>query len=76
MVDDNGDGEGLGFTDGDVSLPGNPYVSATLCESYRNHIETKIGSMERKILSSVKLTGAIIAIIMTVVQLGLYFIGG
>lgn len=62
--------------DGESGTSGNPYVSGSLCAAYRGHIETKIDSMEEKILSSVKLTGAVIAVIMTIVQLGIYFFGG
>ena len=69
MDDKDGNGEGSG-------VPGNPYVSGTLCAAYRGHIETKIDTMEAKILSSIKLTGAIIAIVVTIVQLGLHFFGG
>jgi len=69
MSEDNSDGEGTGTL-------GNPYISRTLCAAYRETMRSEIKSMEEKILSSIKLTGAIIAIIVTVVQLGLYFFGG
>jgi len=69
MVEKDGNDEGSG-------IPGNPYISGDLCAAYRETITNEIGSMEEKILGSIKLTGAIIAIIMTIVQLGLYFLGG
>jgi hypothetical protein len=72
MDDKNGNGDGFSF-DGPQ---GNPHVSSELCAAFRSHMETKIGTMETKILSVVKLTGAVIAIVLTVVQLGLYFLGG
>jgi len=62
--------------EGEAGTSGNPYVSGTLCAAYRGHIETKIDSMETRILGAVKLTGAVIAIIMTLVQLGIHFFGG
>ena len=59
---------------------GNPYVSigvfdqykndqSSLCKAYRNHFETKVTNMERSLKWSVYLTGAVISIIVTVVQL-------
>ncbi len=65
MNEDNGDGDGSG-------IPGNPYISGSLCAAYRETMKVEIN----KITYTVKLTGAIIAIIMTIVQLGLYFLGG
>ena len=72
MDDKNGNGEGFSF-DGPQ---GNPHVSSELCASFRSHMETKIDTMESKILSAVKLSATIISIIVTVVQLGLYFLRG
>jgi len=40
----------------------------SLCQSYRNHLETKILNMERGIRWSVYLTGAIITIILGVIN--------
>ena len=71
MCDENGNGNGEG-----TGAPGNPYVSGSLCDARRETMHAEITAMEEKILSSVKLTGACIAIIMTLVQLGLYFFGG
>jgi len=72
MDDKNGNGDRFSF-DGPQ---GNPHVSSELCASFRSHMETKIETMETKILSAVKLSAAVISIIVTVVQLGLYFFGG
>ena len=69
MKEDDGNGDGS-------SVLGNPYISGSLCAAYRETMKNEIGSMEEKILSSVKLTGAVIAIVVTLVQLGLYFLGG
>ena len=69
MKEEYDDGNGSGGS-------GNPYMSGKLCSAYRETMKNEIGSMEEKILSSVKLTGAVIAIVVTVVQLGLYFLGG
>ena len=69
MDDKDGNGEGSG-------IPGNPYISGSLCAAYRETMRSENKAMEEKILFSIKITGAIIAIIMTVVQLGLYFFGG
>ena len=69
--DDNGNGEGVGS-----GIPGNPYVSGTLCGAYRETMRSENQAMEEKILFSVKLTGAVIAVVVTIVQLGLYFFGG
>ncbi len=38
--------------------PGNPYVTGALCNSYRAHIETKIGDMEKSIRWSIYLASA------------------
>ena len=62
--------------DGESGTPGNPYISGSLCAAYRETMRTEIKSMEEKILGAVKLTGAVIAVIVTIVQLGLYFLGG
>ena len=68
MNEDNGDGDGSG-------VPGNPYISGSLCSAYRETMRSENQAMEDKILFSVKITGAVIALIMTIVQLGIYFLG-
>ena len=57
--------------DGESDISGNPYISGSLCAAYRETMKVEIN----KITYTVKLTGAVIAIIMTIVQLGLYFLG-
>jgi len=68
MNEDNGDGDGSG-------IPGNPYISGSLCAAYRETMRSENQAMEEKILFSIKITGAVIALVVTIVQLGLYFIG-
>lgn len=68
--EDNGDPVG-GLTG-----VGDHFISNKLCESYREHIETKIEGMETKILSMIKLTGLVVGLVVTIVQLGLHFLGG
>ena len=58
--------------DGESGTSGNPYISGSLCAAYRETMRVEIN----KITYTVKLTGAVIAIITTIVQLGLYFFGG
>lgn len=65
MVEDDGNGDGF-------SASGNPYISGDLCAAYRETMRVEIN----KITYTVKLTGAIIAIVVTIVQLGLHFFGG
>ena len=68
MKEDDGNGDGSG-------IPGNPYISGTLCGAYRETMRSENKSMEEKILFSIKITGAVIALVVTIVQLGIYFIG-
>ena len=72
MDDENGNGDGFQVT----GSTGNPYISSELCEAYRGHIETKIDTMETKILSAVKLTALVLGLILTSLQLALHFFGG
>ena len=72
MDDKNGNGEGFSF----AGPQGNPHVSSELCAAFRGHMETKIDTMETKILSAVKLTGLVVGLVLTFVQLGLHFLGG
>lgn len=48
---------------------------AILCESYRGALEDKINGMEKSIISTVKLTGAIVSLVISIVLLGLHFFG-
>lgn len=51
---------------------GNPgEITAELCLSYRKHLETKIGQLSY----TIKITGAVVALILAIIQLGLYFWG-
>lgn len=51
---------------------GNPgEITPELCLSYRKHLETKIGQLSY----TIKITGAVVAIVLAVIQLGLYFWG-
>ena len=61
MVEDDGNGEGAG----------NPYINTTLCSAYREALKAEIN----RVTFTVKLTGAIIALVVTVTQLGLYYLG-
>lgn len=72
MDEDNGN-DGISST---LLASGNPHISTELCKAYRGHIETKIDTMETKILSVVKLTGLAVGLVVTIVQLGLHFFGG
>ena len=68
MNEDNGDGDGSG-------VAGNPYISGSLCAAYRETMRSENQAMEDKILFSVKLTGAVIAIVSAAIQLGIHFFG-
>ena len=68
MKEEYDDGNGSGGS-------GNPYISGTLCSAYRETMRSENKSMEEKILFSIKITGAVIALVVTIVQLGIYFIG-
>ena len=68
MDDNDGNGDGVGAA-------GNPFISSELCEAYRGHIETKIDTMETKILSAVKLSTLLLGLILTSVQLAIHFLG-
>ena len=72
MDDDNGNGDGLPTS----SITGNPFVGDELCQERRGVMVERINNMEIKILSAVKLSAAVITIILSVVQLGLHFFGG
>ena len=69
MDDDNGNGAGLSSS----SIEGNPFVGDELCQERRGVMVERINNMEKTIVGTVKLTGAIIAIVVTLVQLGLHF---
>lgn len=57
---DNEDGDGN---------PGNPGpMTSDLCKSYRAHLETKIGNMEKSIRWSVYLTSAVMGVVLILVQ--------
>jgi len=49
---------------------GNPgkYVGSVLCASYRAHLETKIGDMEKSIRWSVYLATAVMGLVLIFVQ--------
>ena len=68
---DEGDGNG-GESRGTTPA----HVSPALCSAYRGHVETKIGNMEKNIMNTVKLVGAVSAILISIVQLAitLYFL--
>ena len=68
--------DGNGGISSALIASGNPHISPELCKAYRGHIETKIDTMETKILSVVKLTGLAVGLVVTIVQLGLHFFGG
>ena len=70
MDEDNGNGES-GFSS---SIKGNPFVGDELCQERRGVMVERINNMEKTIVGTVKLTGAIIAIVVTLVQLGLHFL--
>jgi len=50
-------------------------IDPALCLSYRKHMETKIENIVDKISFTVKITGAIIALALAVLQLALHYLG-
>ena len=50
-------------------------VVNALCAERRKVILDKIDNMEERVVFTVKITGAVIAIVVTLVQLGLHFFG-
>ena len=43
--------------------------NAALCKAYRNHVETKIMSVEKTIVDKIKLVGTIMGVIVTFLTL-------
>ena len=60
------DGDGYSGNPGDTVRP-------ELCLEYRKHMETKIENMTKNLSFTIKITGAIIALVLTIVQLGIFF---
>jgi len=64
---DDKDGNG-----GESGIPGNPYISGSLCAAYRETMKVEIN----KITYTVKITGAVVALLISAVMFVLRFWGG
>lgn len=59
----------------DEDKPGNPYVGNALCVERREFMSTKIDNMETKILFTVKISALLVGLAVTLLQLGLHYLG-
>ena len=62
--------------DGESGTPGNPYISGSLCAAYRETMRSENEAMEEKILFTIKVSALLVGLCVTILQLGLYFLGG
>jgi len=49
-------------------------VSPELCLEYRRHIETKIDNMGKNLSFTIKIVGALTALIIAIIQIGLQYL--